>query len=103
MTTTKLKLDTCLAVIAISLLILYVPKKIEETHLDRVEAISLLKELIAVNLVEPSFVHVLQRTPNHYQIQIKSNYKSEIEEYAKQFGLTIEEDETKQYLLIFKP
>ncbi len=72
--------------------------------MDRVEAIALLRELIANNLVEPSFVYLSQRKPDRYQLQIKSDYyRSEIEDYAKKFGLSIEEDSEKKYLLVFKP
>lgn len=64
----------------------------------------MLKELVANNLVEPSYVHICIRTPNHYQIQIKCDYnKREIEEHAKKYGLTIEEDKERKYLVIFKP
>ncbi len=69
----------------------------------RTEAMMVLKELIALNFVEYSFVHVFERTPNQYQLQIKSKYhRPEIEEYAKQFGLSVEEDEDKEYLSIYK-
>ncbi|HUK84230.1 MAG TPA: hypothetical protein VLU95_00055 [Candidatus Acidoferrum sp.] len=72
--------------------------------MDRSEAISLLRDLIANNLVEPSFVHLIQREPNHCQLQIKNDYfRSEIEAYAKKLGLSLKEDPEKKYLLIFKP
>lgn len=75
----------------------------EGTHLNRLEAMAMLKELVANNLVDPSFVNICERKPNHYQIQIKSDYnRKEIEEYSKKCGLTIEEDKEKKYFLIFK-
>ena len=65
---------------------------------------ALLKELVANYLVDPSFVNICERKPNHYQIQIKCDYnRKEIDEHAKKHGLTIEEDKEKKYLLIFKP
>ena len=65
---------------------------------------AMLKELVANNLVEPSYVHISQKILDQFQIQIKSDYNREgIEEYAKKHGLTIEEDKEKKYLLIFKP
>jgi hypothetical protein len=74
-----------------------------ETLMERVEAMALLKELIAVNLVDPSFINILQREPNHYQLQINGeHFRSGIEEYAKQFGLSVEEDKERKYLVIFK-
>ena len=73
-------------------------------HLDRQQAMAMLKELVANNLVEPSYVHISQKILDQFQIQIKSDYNREgIEEYAKKHGLTIEEDKEKKYLLIFKP
>ncbi len=65
---------------------------------------AMLKELVSKDLVEPSFVHICERTPNHFQIQINCDYKkTEIEEYAKNHGLTIKEDKERKHLVIFKP
>jgi hypothetical protein len=51
---------------------------------------AMLKELVLKDLVEPSFVHISERIPDHYQIQIKCDYnKTEIEEHATKHGLTI--------------
>jgi hypothetical protein len=59
-----------------------------QVHLDREQPIAILKELVAMDLVEPSFVHISERITNHYQIQIKSNYNREkIEEHAKKTRL----------------
>ncbi len=72
--------------------------------MNRAEAMALLKELIAGNMVDPTFVSLSQRMPNHYQLQIKKDYcRSELEEYAKNFGLIIEDDKEEKYLVIFKP
>jgi hypothetical protein len=52
--------------------------------LDRVQAMALLKELVSMDLVEPSFVNVCERISGHYQIQIKCDYKKiEIENHQK--------------------
>jgi hypothetical protein len=73
-------------------------------QLDRQQAMAMLKELVANNLVEPSYVYITQRKPNDYQVQIKCDYnRLEIEAHAKKYGLTIEEDKEKKYLLIFTP
>ena len=72
--------------------------------MDRLEAMAMLKELVANNLVEPSYVHICLRKPNHYQIQLKCDYnKGEIEMHAKKHGLIIEEDKEGKYLVIYKP
>jgi len=74
-------------------------------HLNRLEAIAMLKELVAANLVNPDYVNIVRRDNNsHYQIQIKCDYnKVEIEKHAKKYGLTIEEDKERKYLVIYKP
>lgn len=73
-------------------------------HLDRLQAMAMLKELVAKNLVDPSYVHISERSPNHYQIQIKCDYdKQGIEAHAKKHGLTITEDKERKYLVIYKP
>ena len=72
--------------------------------LDRLQAMAMLKELVDNDLVEPSYVSMVQAKPNHFQIQIKCDYnKMEIERHAKKHGLTIIEDKARKYLTIFKP
>jgi hypothetical protein len=72
--------------------------------LDRVEAISILKELVARNLVEPSFVSVDRRTLGRYQLKLKGNYyEVDILLFARDNGLVIEADKDQKYLVIYKP
>lgn len=72
--------------------------------MDRLQAMTMLKELVDNDLVEPSYVNICERIPKHYQIQIKCDYnKAEIETHAKKYGLTIEEDKERRYLVIYKP
>lgn len=71
--------------------------------MDREQAIRLLKELVSKDLVEPSYIHIFERVPDHYQIQLKCEYKrDEIIEYAKTEGLTVKEDKEQKFLVIFK-
>jgi hypothetical protein len=71
---------------------------------NREEAMAILKELVASNLVEPSFIHVSLFKPKCYWIQIRStSNKEQIEAYTKKLGLTISEDKEGRYLFIFKP
>ena len=71
--------------------------------MDRAEAMSMLKDLVTKDLVEPSYIHILESEPKHFQIQIKCNYKrNEITEFAKTRGLTIKEDVEKKYLVIYR-
>ena len=52
--------------------------------MKRTEAVGLLKELVAEQLIQPSLVLIKQRSPDGYQLQIKGNYNlQEIELFAK--------------------
>ena len=71
--------------------------------MDREQAMAMLKELVAKDLVEPSYVHIFEKMPKHYQIQIKCNYnRDKIIEFAKNKQLTIMEDKEQKYLVIYK-
>ncbi len=71
--------------------------------MDRLQAVALFKELAANGLVEPSYVSLFQIEANAFQIQIKGGNKTELMDYAKKFGLTIEEAKEGKYLVIYKP
>jgi len=65
---------------------------------------AMLRELVDKDLVDPSFISLVQIESNKFQIQIKCDYnKHQIEAYAKKHGLTIKEDNDRKYLVIFKP
>ena len=67
------------------------------------QGMAMVKELVAKDLVEPSYVHIFEKMPKHYQIQIKCNYNREkIIEFAKNKQLTIMEDNQQKYLVIYK-
>ncbi len=71
--------------------------------MDRREAMTMLKELVANDLVEQSYVSICERSPAHFQIQIKCNYRRDaIFEFAKEKGLTIIEDKDQKYLVIYR-
>ncbi len=64
---------------------------------------TMLKELAANDLVEKSYVSICERSPAHFQIQIKCNYhRDAIFEFAKEKGLTIIEDKDQKYLVIYR-
>ncbi len=72
--------------------------------MNRLEAMAMLKELVEADLVEPSYIQVMLRKPEHYQVKIRCDYnKTEIEKHAKEHGLTIIEDKKRKYLVIYKP
>jgi hypothetical protein len=63
----------------------------------RTEAVGLLKELAAEQLIEPSLVLIRERSIDCYQLQIKGNYDfQEIEMFVKnRFSL----EENKGFLI----
>jgi len=73
-----------------------------DVHLDRTQAMTLLKELVANDLVEPSYVSIGERSPNNYQLQIKCYNKTEIQKFAKNNNLAIEEDKEEKFLFIYE-
>jgi hypothetical protein len=80
------------------------PTLLGGTLADRLQAMAMLKVLVDNDLVEPSYVSMVQVKPNIFQIKIKCDYnKTEIEAHAKKHGLTITEDKERKYLVIFKP
>jgi acetolactate synthase regulatory subunit len=69
--------------------------------MKRGEAVGLLKELIAEQLIHPSLVLIGERSLDNYQLQIKGNYDcKEIEQLVKdRFSL----EENNGYLILYKP
>ncbi len=69
--------------------------------MNRKEAIALLRELGANQLINPSSVILEQRIIDKYQLKIKGDYcLPEIETYAKnRFSI----DENQNFLIIYKP
>jgi hypothetical protein len=65
---------------------------------------TLLKELIGKDLVEPSHVSIGERQPNDYQLQIKTKYnRLQLNDFVNEKGLVVEEDKEERYLLVYKP
>lgn len=57
----------------------------------RTEAIGLLKELAAEQLIQPSLVSIRQSSPDKYQLQIKGNYNFEQIEILVKDRFSLEE------------
>jgi hypothetical protein len=73
-------------------------------RMQRYEAVALLKELGAQQLIDPSLVLIGERKPDRYELQIRGFYDLElIRAFAQQYNLTVAEDATKGYLIIFEP
>jgi len=87
--------------IRINLLVLYVHKWFEGSLLERKEAIALLGELGANQLITPNFVILELKSHDKYQLKIRGNYNfKEIGIFLKnKFSL----EEINNYLVIFKP
>ena len=81
------------------------PEPAEEGNLvKRAETVALLKELGAMNLLQPSWVLVEQRKPEKYQLCVKGYYDfHRIEVFIQKYALAIEEDMRKGLICIFKP
>ncbi len=72
--------------------------------MDRAEAIKLLKDLVAQDLVDPSYINISKTIPKHYQIKIKCDYnRKELMAFAKKNNLTIREDKEQKYSVIYRP
>ena len=70
----------------------------------REEAAALLRELATKQFVQPQLVLIDQRTPNSYQLKIKGDYDRElIEIFAHYKNLAVEEDNARNYLIVFEP
>ena len=69
--------------------------------MKRTEAVALLKELVAEQLIQPSLVLIERRSPDEYQLQMRGSYNfQEIEMFVKdRFSL----EESKGYLIFYKP
>jgi hypothetical protein len=69
--------------------------------MNRKEAIMLLSELEANQLVCPSFVSLEQRKTDKYQLKIKGNYNlHEVGNFLKnRFSI----EEIRNFLIIYKP
>jgi len=70
--------------------------------MKREEAVALLNELVAAQLIQPSLVLLEQKTPVQYKLQMKGDFScQEIETFLKNRGFSCEEN--KDYLIISKP
>ena len=69
----------------------------------REQAVALLKELVANNLIQTSWVSIEKRTPNSYELKFKGNCdRSLIDPILQKHNLTIKEYKDKGYFVIFE-
>ena len=73
-------------------------------HLDRAEAVSLLKELISLHLVQPSLISIEKNNRGTFSLIMKVDGDLQgIRKLIAEKNLAIEEDEEKGYFIIFEP
>ena len=76
-------------------------REIERGRMNRKEAITLLSELGANQLVSPSFVILEQRKTENYQLKMKGNFNfTEIRNFLKN---RCSMEEIKDFLIIYNP
>ena len=69
----------------------------------REQAVALLKELIANDLIQASWVSIEGRTPNSYELKFNGYYnRGLIDPILQKHNLTIKEDKSKGYFVIFE-
>ena len=69
----------------------------------REQAVALLKELVANDLIQTSWVSIEERTPNSYELKFNGNCdRSLIDPILQKHNLTIKEDKDKGYFVIFE-
>lgn len=70
--------------------------------MERREAVALLKELMACQLADFSWVSIVKKSDDDYRLEIKSTYCETLREYAANNNLAIEENNEKGYCTIYK-
>ena len=70
--------------------------------MERREAVELLKELVASNMLDASWVSLGKKNENNYRLEIKSNSYDTIIEFAKSKNLHTEINIEKGFCIIFK-
>jgi hypothetical protein len=79
------------------------PEWVSGNRLDRKEATALLKELMAKDLIDPSWVSISERSPNQFQLQFKNvNDAQKLEAFTRSHNLVIEVNKNRGYILIYK-
>jgi hypothetical protein len=71
------------------------------SHINRKEAITVLKELVATDLVDPSYVSINEASAEHTELQIKSGYYYiRLQDYCNKKNLNIHNDTATVYIVI---
>ena len=70
--------------------------------MDRGEAVALLKELVAANLLDAVWV-AIGRKNTGFSVEIKSESCESLKEFLENKNLLIEEDKEKGFCIIYQP
>ena len=72
--------------------------------MERKQAIGLLKEIVAQNLVRPSLVALTVNKHNKFDLMLKGDCDvQELREFVGEKALAVKEDEEKGFCIIYKP
>jgi len=75
-----------------------------DVHLDRAEAVALLREMISLHLVQPSLISVEKNTRGGFSLIMKVDGDLQgIKRLIAKKNLAMEEDKKKGYFIIFEP
>ena len=73
-----------------------------DVHLNRAEAVALLKELISLNLIQPSLISVEKNASGGFSLIMKVDGDLQgMRQLIAEKNLAMEEDEEKGYCIIF--
>ncbi len=69
----------------------------------REQAVAILKELIAADLIHPIWMAIGENTLNHYELRFKGEINQvSIEEFLQKRNLALEQNKEKDYFAIYK-
>ena len=87
----------------VKLYIVYRSIKKGDVHLNRSEAVALLKELIRLHLVQPSLISIEKNASGTFSLILKANGNIQgVRQFITEKNLVIEEDEKNGYCIIFE-
>ena len=100
----KITLDSRLVVVSIPLLILYVLSGCTGRLLDRSQVVALLKEMLLLGIVQPSFVSVEKNDHGTFNLTMKAEGNLlDMRSFLLYKNLLITENKEKGICTIYKP
>jgi hypothetical protein len=100
----EIALDNRLVVVSITLLILYVLIGLRGRHLNRSQVVVLLKEMLALGIVQPSFVSVEKNDHGTFDLTMKADGNLlDMRSFLLYKNLLMTENKEKGTFTIYKP